>query len=135
MIKTYQGIVYPWNCDHMNHMNVQFYVEKYDQATWYLFSLLGLTAYYLKNSNTGLVALEQNIKYKKEVVAGDVLFIESEILEFKGKTVRFHHVMKNLASDNIVSESHLTGLHIDTIARKGITIPDFVVQKWKNISN
>ncbi len=36
-IKTYQGTVYPWNCDHMGHMNVQFYVAKFDEAIWNLF--------------------------------------------------------------------------------------------------
>lgn len=133
MIKTYQGTVYPWNCDHMNHMNVQFYVEKFDQATWNLFALLGITSKYMKESNTGMAALEQNIKYIREVVAGDNLYIESEIQEIKGKIVRFRHVMKNLESESIVSESELVGVHIDSIKRKGINIPDFVSENLKKI--
>ncbi len=23
MIKTYQGTIYPWNCDHMDHMDTR----------------------------------------------------------------------------------------------------------------
>ncbi len=133
MIKTYQGTVYPWNCDHMNHMNVQFYVGKFDQATWNLFSLLGLTSSYMKESNTGLVALEQNLKYLKECIAGDNLFIESEIQEIKGKIVRFKHIMSNLESKSVVAESELVGLHIDTVLRKGIAVPDFIAKKWKEL--
>jgi len=33
---TYRGIVYPWHCDHMGHMNVMWYVAKFDEATWTL---------------------------------------------------------------------------------------------------
>ena len=31
---TYRGVVYPWDCDHMGHMNVMRYVGKFDEATW-----------------------------------------------------------------------------------------------------
>ncbi len=42
MIETYRGVIYPWNCDHMGHMNVQYYVGKFDEATWQLFAFLGM---------------------------------------------------------------------------------------------
>lgn len=133
MIRTYQGTVYPWNCDHMNHMNVQFYVEKFDQATWNMFSALGITSKYMKENNCGMVALEQNIKYLREVVAGDNLGIDSQIIEISGKKIRFKHLMKNLEDGTLISESELFGLHIDTVKRKGIEIPDFVSKKWNEI--
>jgi hypothetical protein len=27
LILTYRGVVYPWQCDHMGHMNVMWYKE------------------------------------------------------------------------------------------------------------
>ena len=44
LVDTYRGAVYPWHCDHMGHMNVMWYVGKFDEATWQFFALLGLTA-------------------------------------------------------------------------------------------
>jgi uncharacterized protein (TIGR00369 family) len=41
---TYRGTVYPWHCDHMNHMNVMYYVGKFDEATWNLMSHIGMSA-------------------------------------------------------------------------------------------
>ena len=35
---SYRGAVYPWQCDHMGHMNVMWYVGKFDEATWNFFS-------------------------------------------------------------------------------------------------
>ena len=41
---TYRGTIYPWHCDHMGHMNVMWYVGKFDEATWQLLAAVGLTA-------------------------------------------------------------------------------------------
>jgi acyl-CoA thioesterase FadM len=37
---TYRGAVYPWHCDHVGHMNVKWYVGKFDEATWQFFNAL-----------------------------------------------------------------------------------------------
>lgn len=44
MSETYRGIVYPNQLDHMGHMNVQWYAVKFDEATWQLFTIVGLTS-------------------------------------------------------------------------------------------
>ncbi len=133
MTKTYQGTIYPWNCDHMNHMNVKFYVEKFDEATWNLFAYLGITSNYLRENKRGMVALEQNIKYQKEVLAGDNSYIESEVIEIKGKIIRFKHIMYNIETIEKVSETELVGLHIDAEKRKGVAIPKFVKINLTNL--
>ena len=131
-LRTFQGTIYPWNCDHMGHMNVKYYAEKFDQAVWNLFSHLGLTADYLRNNNRGMVALEQNIKYHKEVLPGDSIFIESEVLEIREKTLRMRHVMFNAVDSGLLSETEVIGLHIDTVKRKGVALPGFVTEKFDN---
>ena len=35
---TYRGTVYPWQCDHVGHMNIMWYVGKFDEANWNLFA-------------------------------------------------------------------------------------------------
>jgi acyl-CoA thioester hydrolase len=115
-------------------MNVKFYVEKFDEAIWSLFSYLGLTANYLRENNKGMVALEQNIKYLKEVLAGDNIFIESEIIEIKTKTITIKHHMYNLESNMKVAETEIVGLHIDTDRRKGIEFPKFVKLNIKKLN-
>ena len=81
MMETYRGIVYPSQLDHMGHMNVQWYVAKFDEATWSLFSRLGITSEYVRDSNHGMAAVEQKIRYRHEALAGDVLVIDSTVLE------------------------------------------------------
>jgi len=60
-VLTYRGTVYPWQCDHIGHMNVMWYVGKFDEATWHLFARVGITPSYLRASGRGMAAVEQNI--------------------------------------------------------------------------
>jgi acyl-CoA thioester hydrolase len=78
---TYRGVVYPWQCDHMNHMNVMWYVGKFDEATWNLLALFGMTPSALKEKGLGMVAVKQAIAYKREVLAGETVTIRSAFLK------------------------------------------------------
>jgi len=78
---TYRGTVYPWQCDHVGHMNIMWYVGKFDEANWNLFARLGLTPGYLRESGRGMAAVQQNISYRRELLAGDIVEIKSALLE------------------------------------------------------
>ena len=74
---TYRGVVYPWQCDHVGHMNVMWYVGKFDEATWQLFAMSGLTPSFLQEQGRGMAAVQQNITYKRELRPGDVVSLRS----------------------------------------------------------
>src|SRR5262244_3777702 len=80
---TYRGTVYPWQCDHMGHMNVMWYTNKFDEASWQLLSKLGLTRSRCRKEGTGMAAVEQHIQYKRELRAGDLVTIRSAVLEIR----------------------------------------------------
>jgi len=117
-LATYKGTVYPWHCDHMGHMNVMWYVGKFDEATWQFFNLLGLTPASLRNASRGLVAVHQEISYRKELLAGDVISISTMLKEIRNKTIRFEHTMVNDETQEVAATTNLTGVYIDTILRK-----------------
>ena len=62
---TYRGTVHQWQCDHMGHMNVMWYVGKFDEATWNLAAMMGMTAQYLKDAKRGMAAVDQRIAYRR----------------------------------------------------------------------
>ena len=126
MIETYRGVVYPNQLDHMNHMNVQWYISEFDEGTWHLFSALGITSEYMRQQHKGMAALEQNTKYKAEVMAGDLLVVKSSIIEVKDKTIRFLHAMYNAESQIEVATSELLTIHLDTEKRKSCPLPEEV---------
>ena len=93
---TYKGGVYPWQCDHIGHMNIMWYVSKFDEANWNFFATLGLTPRYLREQHRGMAAVQQNISYKRELLAGDIVEVRSRVLEVKEKSLRFLHEMWNI---------------------------------------
>lgn len=123
LIQTYRGTVMQWQCDHMNHMNVMWYVGKFDEATWNLFSMFGVTAKYLRESGKGTAALEQRLQYRRELRAGDTVTINSGILEVRDKVIRFFHEMRNNETGEIAATCRLAGVHMDAVARKAEPYP------------
>jgi acyl-CoA thioester hydrolase len=125
---SYKGIVYPWHCDHMGHMNVMWYVGKYDEATWSFFGNLGLSATFLENTNKGMAAIDQHILYKKECMPGDMLEIYTRPLGFKTKSISLKHEMINCGTGEVVSTCELVAVHIDCNTRKGVELPKDTIE-------
>jgi acyl-CoA thioester hydrolase len=107
---TYRGTIYPWQCDHMGHMNVMWYVGKFDEASWQLLSALGLTRARFRNESAAMAAVEQRIDYKRELYAGDIVTIRSTVLEVKDKAVRFIHEMRNDATGEVAAVTVTVGV-------------------------
>jgi acyl-CoA thioester hydrolase len=123
---TYCGTVYPWQCDHVGHMNIMWYVGKFDEANWTLFARIGLTPTYLRQAGRGMAAVQQNISYRRELLAGDIVEIRSVLLEIRDKTIRFRDDMRNAESGEIAASCEITGVHMDRGARKATPFPEAI---------
>lgn len=128
-LNTYRGTVYPWHCDHMGHMNVMWYVGKFDEATWQFFNVLGMTPTFFRTQARGMAAVDQHISYIKELHAGDVVAVRTSLIEIKEKSIRFVHEMSNEESQEIVARTTLKAVHMDTVARKSCAFPGLVAAK------
>jgi acyl-CoA thioester hydrolase len=131
LVDTYRGTVMPWHCDHMGHMNVMWYVGKFDEATWQFFSLLGLSGEYMRTARRALVAVDQRLQYRQELLAGDVLEIRSGITELKPKALLFFHEMRNSITGAIAATSRYVGVHIDYDTRKSVPIPPELLERGR----
>ncbi|MBF0167665.1 MAG: acyl-CoA thioesterase [Alphaproteobacteria bacterium] len=125
---TYKGCVYPWQCDHVGHMNVMWYVGKFDEATWNFFASLGLTPDYFREHHCGMAAVQQNITYKRELMPGDVVEIRTRLIEMRSRVIRFEHVMTLGEEGDVAAVCDLTGVHLDRQARKSIPFPETILK-------
>jgi acyl-CoA thioester hydrolase len=123
---TYRGAVYPWHCDHVGHMNVMWYVGKFDEATWNFFAQLGLTPAYLRDAGRGMAAVQQNITYRRELLAGDVVEVSTSLREIGNRSIRFVHEMRNAVTGEVAAVCDLTGVHLDRQARKSVAFTDAI---------
>jgi acyl-CoA thioester hydrolase len=54
-----------------------WYVGKFDEANWNHLARVGLTPSYLRTEERGMAAVQQNITYKRELLAGEIVEIRS----------------------------------------------------------
>jgi acyl-CoA thioester hydrolase len=99
-------------------MNIMHYVGKFDEANWNLFAALGVTPSYLRRGDRGMAGVQQNISYKRELIAGDVVEVRSHVLELRDKVVRFIHEMYNTETGEVASSCEITAVHLDRQLRK-----------------
>ena len=132
-ILTSLGVVYPWQCDHMGHMNVMWYTGKFDEATWHLLALIGLTPSYLRDRKRGMVAVQQETTYERELVAGDLIRVHSGVLEMREKVIRFYHEMLNAETRELAAKTTLTGVHLDTESRKSCRFPVEILERGRSL--
>ncbi len=120
---TYCGTVYPWQCDHVGHMNIMWYVGKFDEANWNFFARLGVTPTYLREPGRGMAGVQQNISYKRELFAGDIVEVRSSLLEIRAKSIRFLHEMRNAETGEIAATCEITAVHPHREEHKSIPFP------------
>ena len=123
---TYRGVVYPPDCDHMGHMNVASYVEKFDQATWHVFRLCGITRSYLQDQRRVMAGVHQEISYQRELFPGDTIRIESALTEAGARKLSWTHEMFDDVTDERVASCALTAVHIDASSRKAVEFPPHI---------
>ncbi|MDH3594973.1 MAG: thioesterase family protein [Rhodospirillales bacterium] len=128
-ITTYRGTVYPRHLDHMGHMNVQYYVEKFDEGVWHLFAALGLTPGYMRERKRGMAAVEMNIKYKRELYAGDLIVVRSGVLAVTAKSLRMLHEMTNGETGEVAAIQEAVAVHLDREARRAIPFPEEIAAR------
>ena len=128
---TYRGTTYPWQADHIGHMNVMWYVGKFDEATWNLFAQIGVSAAFLRENARAMAAVQQNITYKHELLSGDVVAVRSGMLEIRDKVVKFVHEMRHAQTGEVSAICAITGVHMDSKARKSTAFPADILARGK----
>jgi acyl-CoA thioester hydrolase len=130
---TYRGVVHPWHCDIMGHMNVVWYASKFDEASWQFVSMLGLNKSYFTKKHMGIAALQQNITYISEIVAGSTVTVRSGVLEMKEKVMRLVHEMHNDKTGEIAAVMVMTVVHFNTRKRKSCPFPKAILKRGKKL--
>ena len=128
-IETHRGVVHPWECDFMGHMNVQFYMAKFSDAGAQLSAIIGVTRAYMEETGAGLAALEQHITYEREMRAGDATAVASCVTDVEEKILRYRHWLKDSTSGDVAARMDIVLIHFDRNKRKSTPLPDFVREK------
>ena len=128
-IETYRGAVMSWECDSNGHMNVMFYINKYELAGRNFLNSIGVTKHLLRSKNYGVVVLEQNVKYLKEVFEDDLLFVQSELNGIGNKAVKVTHEMYSVETGEMVSIMKIALVLFEKRDRRAVYFPKEIKQR------
>ena len=125
-ILTYKGAVQTSECDSNGHMNVMYYINKFELAGRNCGSEFGLKKEYLEKHNLGIAVVEQNIQYKKEVFEDDLIIVRSRAKGYTDKVMNFVHTMYNVENDQISAVMDIKLVVFDLEKRKAIQLPEIL---------
>ncbi len=112
-----------WECDSNRHMNVMYYINKFEYAGRSFDLELGLFSEDADDS-IGIVVVEQKINYYKEVFEDDLIYIESTLLDIGNKAFKVFHEMYNGRTRELVSTMHAVLTLFDKVTRKALPFPE-----------
>ena len=129
LVETYLGRVSPLECDHLGHMNVQFYVAKVSDAAWHVMASIGITPAFIRERRQAPAAVTQEIAYLREVLAGDVLQMHSGVLEASERKLTFFHRLRKLDGEQLVMTSKVLTVNMDLDARRSVPLDAAVLAR------
>ncbi|MGB3455684.1 MAG: thioesterase family protein [Litorimonas sp.] len=91
--KSWAGDCSAWECDELGHLNMSFYLDKFEQARMGLFVRLGLVDAFRPGAYSTVRSRDIHIKYLAEARPGSPLRIESALIALHEDTAEVGHVM------------------------------------------
>ena len=123
-IETFRAVVYPWHCDHQNHMTVMHYVGMFDAAFWHHVAHFGFTPSYLKTGNFGFADVKDTLEYKAELPVGSLVVIRSALTRIGRSSFTALHEMFNSETQSVSATSEKTSAYFNLTTRQSEPIPD-----------
>ena len=120
-VETYRNVVYPWQCDHMGHMNTQFYAAVFDAAC---FGILNHVARMpdLAEKGLGWADIRQVIEYRHEIRSGTMMLVKSWVVEVGRTSITVLHHLVEDGRDTLFATSQTKTVLFDLKQRKATPI-------------
>jgi acyl-CoA thioester hydrolase len=121
-IVTFTGVVHPWMCDAMGHLNVRHYVAMLDDAS---FQLLGHVAGKDADpARVGWADVRMEIDYLHETAAGALVTVHSHVEKIGTSSIAYAHALSGSIDGVLRARAKVVTVHFDLTARRKAALPD-----------
>lgn len=120
-----RGVVHPWHHDHFGHMNVRHYAPFFDDATYHIWTVLGVPySAMLDRYGIHCVTASATTSFIKELTAGDLILVEGGVSRVGRKSVSFHLRMLHADTGELHATYDITDVFFDPETRKSTEMPE-----------
>lgn len=129
MIELARSSVQTWECDQMGHMNVQFYLERAEEAHTALAAALGLGPRYMRQNNAVLAPIDQHMRFLKELRAGAPFTIHGGVAVIEKRVINSYVEMRH-ALTGVPCATFFTAHKLaERDTREAKTLPGWAIER------
>lgn len=123
-LELLRGVVHPWHHDHFGHMNVRHYAPFFDDATYHMWTRLGLP-YSVMQAEHGVhtVSAQATTGFVRELTAGDLIVIDGAVSRIGTKSATFHLRMHHADTRELHATYDLVEVFFDPQSRAAAPMP------------
>ena len=126
-LELLRGVVHPWHHDIFGHMNVRHYAPFFDDASFHLYSRLGLQlAAMIEAHGVHMVSARAETNFIRELKAGDLFVIDGAVKRIGNRSMTLHLRMIHPETGEVHATYDLTEVFFDPKTRKSAPMPDEV---------
>lgn len=127
LIPSYRGAVEAWECDQMDHMNVQFYSEKASAALSHLFNAVKLSPSRIRAEAKSLRYKNLRIQYKAELRGGALMEAVSGIREVSQDRLKGFTNIYNVITGQLSCNQEFELIYQDLESGERLQLPADVI--------
>ncbi|KPQ06932.1 MAG: acyl-CoA thioester hydrolase [Rhodobacteraceae bacterium HLUCCA12] len=131
-LQLLRGVVHPWHHDIFGHMNVRHYAPFFDDATFHLYSALGVgIQQVLDEFGVHIVTAKAETNFLRELTAGDIFLIDGAVVRLGTKSCTHQLRMIHVETGAVHATYDLTEVFFDPETRRSAPMPQAVRQKME----
>ena len=123
-LETYRGLVMPERVDAFGHMGTTHYMALFTEALGQLYGQCGFPIPQMIADGSVFVAVEQAIRYQREIRALEMVTIESAFLHVGEKSTRLRHRMLKGTGRELCATFEQVSVHFSLGERRSTPIPE-----------
>ncbi len=121
---TFRGVVHPWMCDAMGHMNVRHYTGLFDDCAWHVLGFVLPSG--KSDPATGWVVATMTMTFLQEIVPGTMLTLDPRVVRIGSKSVSMRIEMRDTASGLHYATGEFVSVLFNLTARISLALPEQV---------
>lgn len=119
---TFRGVVHPWMCDAIGHLNVRHYTGLFDDCCWHVLTFLVPA----EDGGIGWVAATMSIEFVREVAPRTLLVLNPSIVRIGSKSVSTRIEMRDASNGTHYATANFVSVLFDLKARTSLALPEAV---------
>jgi acyl-CoA thioester hydrolase len=123
-LELLRGVVHPWHLDHFGHMNVRHYAPFFDDASYHMWTRIGLPySVMIEKHGVHCVSAQATTNFHHELNAGDLIVVDGVVARIGTKSTTFHLRMHHADTGRLHATYDLIEVFFDPATRRSAPMP------------